>query len=153
MMLMVSENGLLGGLRGMADTILAQATRLGRRIAVLVHAGTSVQVIVQPSPAVTLSGSKDLAASSDEGAVVAADVWVQQMAECLQQVDSDPELGLRVPVVVLGSAMLHRSLAVRSEHRVVTHIIAFFKDTDVPVAALQQLMLRAGQMQQVSALT
>ena len=157
MVLMLADDGAAQRIStaAMADTILAQAHGLGRRIAILVHDGSCVQLVTLFNPTASLPDSKiasEVVACPVEGQPSQTGAsWAQQLSQGLQQVDRDPVLGLRLPVIVLGSAAVACSLDVRSDHRAVTHIIAFYAQAQIPAAMHHLLMHKASQARQASA--
>ena len=54
-------------------------------------------------------------------------------------------------MVVIGYAMVGRCASVRSEHRVITHIIAAYRKGRTSAAVHQMLMRAAGRSRQVRA--
>lgn len=132
-----------------ARLVLDQATALGRRVAVLVHVGKGVHLIAHSSDPSTSSEHGKQLVAVDIDSHARMEHIVKQVGVGIQQVDDHPEFGPTVPVVVIGYAMVGRCASVRSEHRVITHIIAAYKNGRTTAAVHQMLMRGAGRTREV----
>ena len=144
-------NALNGNMFDLAHLVLEQAQALGRRVAILVHVGKGVHLLAKSSSPLTSQrqGKQLLTIPPTDNPREQREQVLKQVSTGIQQLDEDPEFGPRVPIIVIGYAMVGRCASVRSKDRVITHIIAAYRNGRTSAAVHQMLMRGAGRSRQV----
>ena len=129
-----------------------RADALERSVAILVVVGDGVSLISNVSSAAASGPRGQHLRSPSKSAprqVSNLEDMVTQVSDALLGLDEDPEYGLSVPVVVIGYHKLGRSASVRSNMRVITHIIANLSIGRHSAAFQQMVMYAAGMSTRV----